>query len=123
MSTPLDQRTLGPNIVRFGTPFTPFTTTAPITFSGSGDNSLVAGVAGQIVRLYRIFFVVSGATNLTIKDGASTSLSGAMAFGANGSLILDFQAEPWYMTASGNALVLNSSNAVQVSGTIWYIQA
>lgn len=117
-----DQRTLAPNIVRFGTPFNSFTTTIPITFSSSGDNIIVPAVAGQRIFLYRMLWVATSATNITFKDGASTSLSGAMAFGANGSTTLDFQGEAWYATSAGNALILNSSNAVQVSGTAWYVQ-
>ncbi len=99
-----------------------FLSRAAITFSGSGDNALVAAVAGQIVQVYRIFFVVGGTTNLTFKDGASTSLSGAMPFIANGAMVLDNSGDPWFTTTAGNAFILNSSSGVQISGTVYYLQ-
>jgi len=97
------------------------TVEAAITFSASGDNTLVAaGAATQVVRIYRIFLVAAGATNLTFKSGASTSLSGAIPMSANGSIVLDMDGgEPWFTCAAGQAFVLNSSNAVQVSGMVY----
>ena len=41
---------------------------------------------------------------------------------ANGSITLDFESEPWFTTASGKGFAMNSSNAVQVSGTIYFTQ-
>lgn len=119
----LDSKTLAPTIVRFGTPYTGFLTSGAVSFASSGDNTVVSAVTSQIVRVYRIILTTAAATNITMKDGASTSLSGAMPFGVNGSLVLDMQGEPWYVTSAGNAFIINSSNAVQVSGTVYYIQA
>lgn len=121
--TYIDPRTNAPTIVRFGTPFSSFTTAVPITFSGSGDQTLVSAVALQTVRAYRILLTTAGATALTFKDGASTSLTGAMSFGTNGSLALDMQGEAWFTTTAGNAFILNSSNSVQVSGVLYYVQS
>lgn len=126
MSVPgptLDSRTLAPTIVRFGTPYNSFTTPLVINFAASGDNTVVAAVASQVIRVYRIFFVVSGATNITIKDGASTSLTGAMTFNTGGAWVLDMSGDAWFTTASGNSFIINSSNAVQVSGAVYYAQA
>ena len=126
MSVPgptLDARTLAPTIVRFGTPYTGFTIAASVNASSSGDNTIIAGSTGLITRVYRIFLVIGGSTALTFKDGASNSYTGAMTFASGGSLVLDFQAEPWFIGTAGNGFVINSSNAVQISGTVYYVQA
>ena len=39
------------------------------------------------------------------------------------SLTLDYSGEPWYVTASGKALVFTLGTAVQMSGTIWYVKS
>ncbi len=93
-------------------------TEAVISFAASGDNTVVAAGAGsQTVKVYRLMLVVSGATNLTFKSGA-TGLTGAMAFTANGSMVLDLSGEPWFTTGAATAFVINSSVAVQVSGQV-----
>lgn len=95
---------------------------APISFSSSGDNVLVAGTAGQSIELVGLILVVAGATNLTFKDG-STVTSGAMPMSANGSIILDENPGlAWFVASAGNNLVLNNSNAVQVSGVAYFTQ-
>lgn len=99
------------------------TTPAAITFSNTGDNTVIAGVSGQTIRVWRLFFVVNAATNVTIKDGASTSLTGAMAMAANGGFTLDLQGDPWFVTSSGNNFVVNQSGTAQISGTIYYTQS
>ena len=48
---------------------------APISFSGSGANTVIALGAGQVVRVYRLFLVVGGATNLTMQDTSAQRLS------------------------------------------------
>ena len=94
-----------------------------INQSASGDTTLVAAVASQQTKIYKMILVCTGATAITIKDGASTSLTGAMSFGANGGFTLDFDGEPWFVGSANTNLVINSSNAVQVSGVALYIQS
>jgi hypothetical protein len=94
---------------------------AVINFSGSGLNGIIPGVSGQIIKLYKLFFVAQAATVITFQDGA-TPLSGPIGFTANGSLTLMFDTKPWFVTSAGNALNLNSTNAVQVGGTVYYTQ-
>lgn len=92
-----------------------------VSFSNTGDNTLVASVAGKSVMAYRLLIVVSAATSLTFKRG-STAISGAMPLAANQGLALDISNVPWYQTNDGEALVLNQSGTAQVSGTIYYLQ-
>ncbi len=95
---------------------------AKIDFAGSGDNAIIAAVAGKRIFIYRLYFILGAATNITFKDG-STALTGAMPFLANGFMILDPTQVPWHQTAAGAAFNINSSNAVQVSGSVGFIQA
>jgi hypothetical protein len=98
---------------------------AAINFTATGDNTVVAGVAGQQIRVYRIFFVVSAATTITFKDGAGTNLTGAISMLANGSFVLDFDFDnhPWFTTSVGNAFVINQSGTAQVSGRVYFTQS
>ena len=97
------------------------TTQASISISTSGDNSIVGAVAGQTTRVHRIFLVAAGAVNITFKDGASTSLTGALSLPAAGAgMVFDFSTEPWFVTSANSAFIINLSAAVQVSGRIYY---
>ena len=96
-------------------------TQAPINFSGAGDNILVGGVAGQRIKVLQFFFVLAAATNLTYKSG-TTALSGPMNYSSVGAQVQDFIQLP-YTCKLGDPFIINSSNAVQIGGTLWYIQA
>ena len=95
---------------------------AKIDFSASGDTAVIAGVSGRRIYVFRLYFILGAATNITFKNG-STALTGAMPFLANGFMILDPTQVPWHQTDLGAAFNINSSNAVQVSGSIGFIQA
>lgn len=99
---------------------------AAITFSASGDNTLVAGSGSTTIRVYRIFFVNSDAatsSNITIKDSTPTNFSGAFLLASGGAFGADGQGDPLFVGAAGKGFQLNSSAAVQISGTIWYTQS
>ena len=83
-------------------------TTALINFTGSGANTVIAGVAGQLIRVYRLYFVVTSATVITFLDG-TTAFSGPLNFLDNGTMVLNFDTKPWFTTSSGNDFVLNST--------------
>jgi hypothetical protein len=110
---------------RPGAPTTGLWTSAVITFSSSGDNTIIAGSGSTTIRIMRIFFVNSNgttATNVTFKDSTPTSLSGAFLLNSGGSFNGSPSGEPLFVTASGKGFVINSSAAVQISGTVWYTQ-
>lgn len=110
-----------------GAPKTSQLSQAVVSFSSSGDNTIVAAVAAQTIRVYRMFIVNGDGTNssnVTIKDSTPTSYSGAFYLASKGgSWSGDGSGDPLYVTASGRGFVLNSSAAVQMSGTIWYTQS
>lgn len=104
-------------------------TTADLTFlkitnaAASGDTTLVAATASVKTRVYRMKLSVAGATIISIKDGAGTTLEKFNFAGDGGALILDFSARPWYTGTVNTAFILNSSAAVQVDGSLEYAQA
>ena len=95
---------------------------AAINFAAAGDNTVITGVTDKGIYVYKYFLVVAAATNLTFKDGA-TSLTGAIPLAANEAMVFTFDTRPWYETTLGNDFIINNSNAVQVSGRVYYIQA
>lgn len=112
---------LGSGIIPKGTSAT--LTEAAIDFSTTGNNTVVSGVANKTVRVFRIFFVCSAATNITIKDGSDTALTGAMSMSANGGFTLDAIGEAWFRTSAGNAFVIHQSGTAQISGRVYYQQS
>ncbi len=97
---------------------------AAISFATTGDNVIVAAVAGKLITVVSLLLVSTAPTNITVKDGAANLLSGAMPLAAGVPLVLPVDPTlDWYSTtAAANALILNQSGAVQISGTVWYVQ-
>ena len=90
--------------------------------SSAGDNTIVAAVASQTIRIYKMFYVVSAAANITIKSSA-VSLTGAIPYTGSASTFYDYDAHPWFTFASNSAFILTVSAAVQVSGRAYYTQS
>lgn len=95
-----------------------------VSFSSSGDNTIIAANERQSIRLFAIALTAASPVTITVKDGASITLG---AFQGVTSLVLDpFAACPasherWTLTR-GNALIFNLSSGVSVTGTIWAMQ-
>jgi hypothetical protein len=81
--------------------------------------SAPAGTASEIIRIYKLFLVAAGATNVQFQDG-STALSGALALSANGAITLDLDGQPWFTCSPGNAFTISNSGGTQISGTVYY---
>jgi len=96
-------------------------TGAIVSAAAAGDNVLIAGSGSTVVRVYRVLLVFGGATTAVIKSG-STALTGTMSFQQGGTMVLDFDDEPWFTGGAGQAIRLTLGSAVQVSGRIWYTQ-
>lgn len=97
--------------------------TAVLSFNSSGDNTAIAAVTARPLKVWKIFFTSAGAVNVTYKDGASTSLSGAVVLTANGSSqTLYYDGSPHFITSPGNAFVMNLSGAVAITGMVFYTE-
>lgn len=92
---------------------------SPINFSGAGDNVVIAGALGQTIKVLQFFFVIAAATNLTFKSG-TTPLTGLMDYSSVGAQVQDFIQLQLTCNRS-DSFIINSLNAVQIGGTIWYV--
>lgn len=102
-------------------PHSPQTKSAVISFSNTGDNTVIAGISGIALKVYGLTFTVTGATDVTYKDSVAGAFSGAMRLVGNGSsMTLPMSDEPWFMTRAGSDFVLNQTNSVTFGGILWY---
>lgn len=100
---------------------------APINISASGDNVIASAVAGRFFRI--LTYVLTSDTSLTFtwKSG-STSLSGEMSIGANGSIVSPFgPPSPLGLLGSlqtnySEDLIINTSTNGNLTGHIVYIE-
>jgi len=88
--------------------------------AAAGDTTVVAAVAGRSVRVYGLRLSVAGACVVQIKDGAGIVLEQFNFAGAGGGVRLKLRGTPFYIGTQGNALIVNSSAAVQVDGELEY---
>jgi len=98
--------------------------TAVINITSSGDTTVVAANGDKQVIVWQFFMVNNHATNdtnVTLKDGASTSQSGAYLLKANGgSQTAICTGVPWAVTSKGNAFIINSSAAASLQGELYW---
>lgn len=97
---------------------------AAINASGIGDNTLVAADVTKKIKVLQYTLISAGIANVTFKSGAGTSLSGAMPLVANSGVASPFVSPAQghlIETAVNQALVLNLSAAIAVTGHLTYI--
>lgn len=94
---------------------------AVININTATDHDLVAGVSGQVIKIWKLFFRANGDLTVTIKDGA-TALTGAMDFAQGGSFTLPKDTDPWFTLAANSPFRLTVAQAVQLSGRVYYTQ-
>ena len=99
-----------------------------IDAASNGDNTVVAGVANARIEVVGFNLMAGGSVNAKFTDGpGGAELTGPYPFAANGGMSVPMAtpvagslAKGWFGTSPGNALVLNLSGAVQVSGVLVY---
>ncbi len=98
---------------------------SPIEVSASGDNTIVAGVAGKHIHVLQVVIIAAAEVTVRWKSGA-TNLSGPMALAKNGGYSAESSSEyprpieGVLVTGQGEALVLNLGAAVSVGGHLRY---
>lgn len=87
--------------------------------TGSASNTILpAPPAGKQNLIYKIWFVTTVDTTIQFKDGA-TDLTGAIDLPSGGSVMLDYDIEPWFTTAG--AFIISNSASTQISGRVHYL--
>lgn len=94
---------------------------AVINFATSGDHNVVAAVAGQVIKVWRLFLWSNGDQALSIRDGA-TPLVGAIDLAQGGQVLLSKESDPWFTCSTNSPFNLNTAQAVQLSGRVYYTQ-
>ena len=100
-------------------------TNANVSFSSSGENTVVSGTASQTIRVFAGSFSAASAVTLTIKDAASGNTLATVPLLAGGSLNFDTiqSGEPLFVTASSGAFIISLSSAVSVTGFVQYTKS
>src|SRR5436309_1027238 len=95
---------------------------AIINQAAAAATLVAAQAAGVKVRVVSLFLVNTTAQTLTFKSGAGgTALTGAMALGANGVLVLPYNPQGYFETAAATLLELAASGSTQVSGGLQWV--
>lgn len=95
-------------------------TSAPVNVSSSGDNTIIAAAASQTTRVHRLILVPAADVSIGIKTGTTTKLQ-PIPIKLGGSIVLDLTSEPWFETLANNAVIVNLSSAVAVTGMVEYV--
>lgn len=91
------------------------------TVGGAGDATLVAAVAGKLIRVYGFYITSTAAAAVKFQSGTGgTDLTGAMRIGVDGQLSDGFCPVGLFETASGALLNLNISAAATITGYLLY---
>lgn len=85
----------------------------PVNLADTGD--IVAAATGKTYRLLALFVISASAVNMTLRSG-TTARSGAMPAAQGITLPFTSSQEGWAETATGEALNVLLSSAVQLSG-------
>jgi hypothetical protein len=96
---------------------------ATIAASTSGNNQIVAAVTSKKIRVLAAQLISNGTVNAKWQSGSSgTDLTGLAYLVANAGYVLPFNPCGWFESASGVLLNLNLSAAINVGGSILYIE-
>jgi hypothetical protein len=116
-----------PALVVIQSPNLPTTVTLSsvvVNASTNGNNTLIAGVVGETIRVFKVALIFSTGGTAIFQDGPSTALTGSLVFYSGGSMVLDMDVtNPWFITSTGNAFVVNLSGGAVAGGAIWYTQS
>jgi len=93
-----------------------------INIASSGDNTIVAASANKKIKVLSYIIIAAAAVDVTWK-AASTAISGAMSIDAKGGAVAPASAPGaghYLETAINEALKINLSDNIQVSGHLTY---
>lgn len=107
-------------------PKTPLLTTTDLSYvfnssSVSTTRSLVAAVASQSTRGYRMALTAAGATTLTFTDGSGGTTLYTVEFPAAGAYVFDLDERAYFATSANTALHVISSAAVKTTVALYYV--
>jgi len=96
---------------------------AVVSGSTSGNNTLVAAVASNKIRVISGLFMAAGTVNVTFQSGAGgTPITGALPLVANVGFTLPYDPTGHFETGVNTLLNMSLSAAVAVTGWIKYVE-
>ena len=96
---------------------------AAIAASSSGDNTIIAAVAGNRILVFNVGIIAAAAVTIRFEDGAGgTALTGQMEIIANGGFTWGFSEVGWFQTSVNTLLNLELSGAISVAGALAYVE-
>jgi hypothetical protein len=95
---------------------------AAVNTSTSGDQTIVASSSTSQTHILVLSVIATGATDVTIKLGARTVGFFKLAAGQSINLsgLANLRGAPYFICEKGEAFILNSSAATNLSGTVKY---
>lgn len=88
--------------------------------TSDGDNEVVAAVTGRRIRVLGIYLSADAAGQVAIKSG-STVIGKAEFIASNLSQNVSMGGVPVFQTASGEALVINTTASQDIAGFVTYV--
>lgn len=116
---------------RFGDPCSDYAriTSVAVNTASSGNVELVSLSASNVIYVCGYSLIADAAVDVQFIYGTGTAcatgetdITGPMGFAANGGVALTNAGVPQFATASANALCIELSDAVQVSGHVTYVK-
>lgn len=99
-------------------------TEVAINVSTINDNQIVAATAAQIIRVWAFWLKVNGAAGVSLKwRSAANDLHPAIPFNDKDGWVMAFMSRPWFTCTVAEALNLNLSAGIQVSGRLYYTKS
>lgn len=91
-----------------------------INFATSGDHTVIPAVAAQTHKVHALVLTAASTVTITFKNGAG-AFTGAFTLAAGVPFVLEYMEDPWFTCGTNTDFVINTSGAVQVTGTLKYV--
>jgi hypothetical protein len=95
----------------------------PLNITAAGDNIVIAGQPNRAIFIHEFIGDLAGATSLTIKNGAATSLALFTLADSQGitlSNVANLNGEPRFVVSPGNDFIINLLGAATFNGNLYY---
>jgi hypothetical protein len=92
------------------------------SISTAASAAIITGVAGSIIRVYRLFLTITTAAGTVQFTDGVTNFTGLMTLAAGIPLILPMDGNPYFICGKGNGFTLTLAATGQTSGAIFFTQ-
>lgn len=93
------------------------------TISTSGTSTIIGALPGTQISIYQAILTAPSNVSVTLSDSQNNILLPTCILSAGIPLVLPQTGNPWWITGTGNALIVNLSVAVAFGISGWYTQA